>query len=90
MRGDDRAAAIRGGRAAAIRDSSGDGSGASSGDGSGAIRGDGSGDGLPLYKPYKAIISLFKSYTRQSHTSIVIYALYSCIKPLYALKSIYT
>ena len=59
-----------------------------------AIRGDGRGagrgDGLPLYKPYKAITYRFKPCIKQSHTSIVIYALYSCIKPLYALKSIYT
>ena len=70
------------GRAAAIRDGSGDGSGASSGDGSG--------DGMPLYKSHKAITYRFKPCIKQSHTSIVIYALYSCIKSLYALKSIYT
>jgi hypothetical protein len=78
---------VRGaGRAAAIR---GDGCGASRGDGS-AIRGDGSGDGMPLYKSHKAITYRFKPCIRQSHTSIAIYALYSCIKSLYALKSIYT
>ena len=70
------------GRAAAIRDGSGDGSGASSGDGSG--------DGMPLYKSHKAITCRFKPCISQYHTSIAIYALYSCIKPLYALKSIYT
>jgi len=53
-------------------------------------RGAGCGAGLPLYKPYKAITCRFKPCISQYHTSIAIYALYSCIKPLYALKSIYT